>query len=249
MVCIGEGFGKMMSDPEELTMTLPMVQNSGVTTIVAELRDAIEGGAYGHGQRLPAERDLATHYGASRTTVREALGQLEREGLVIRKVGSGTFVNRPTMLFAGEIANVTSPHELMEVREAIEPHLAKMAVVHASANHLDLLEKILLELEASAGDQAAFSRADDRFHLALAEATGNSLMVWIYSQINDVRCHDQWMEMKRKVLSKKAIEVYNRQHRALVQAIRKRDVRSAMAAIAEHLDQARRDLTGADPSS
>ena len=230
-------------------MALPVANGSGVTMIVAELRDAIEGGAYGHGQRLPAERDLAAHYGASRTTVREALGQLEAEGLVVRKVGSGTFVNLPTASFSGEIADVTSPLELMEVREAIEPHLARMAVVHASAKDLDQLEKALADLEACAGDQTSFSSADERFHMALAEATGNPLMVWIYSQINDVRCHEQWMEMKRKVLNSEAIGIYNRQHRALVEAIRKRDADAAMAVVGEHMVQARRDLTGAKPAS
>lgn len=228
-------------------MPLPVANGSGVTMIVAELRDAIRGGAYGHGQRLPAERDLATHYGASRTTVREALGQLETEGLVTRKVGSGTFVHWPTAPFGGDIADMTSPLELMEVREAIEPHLARMAVVHASAKDLDLLEKALAELEACEGEQAAFSSADERFHMALAEATGNPLMAWVYSQINDVRCHEQWTEMKRKVLSREAIGIYNQQHRALVEAIRKRDVDAATTVVSEHLAQARLDLTGANP--
>ena len=225
-------------------MTLPVANGSGVTTIAGELREAIEGGVYGHGQRLPAERDLAAHFGASRTTVREALGRLEMEGMVIRKVGSGTFVNRPTARFSGNIADVTSPLELMEVREAIEPHLARMAVVHASAKDLEQLEKTLLDLEACGGDRAAFANADEAFHMALAQATGNPLMVWIYGQINDVRCHEQWSEMKRKVLSPEAIEIYNRQHRAMAEAIRKRDANTAMAVVKEHLGQARRDLTG-----
>lgn len=225
-------------------MTLPLANGSGVTMIAGELRDAIESGTYAHGQRLPAERDLATHFGASRTTVREALGLLEMEGMVIRKVGSGTFVNRPTARFTGEIADITSPLELMEVREAIEPHLARMAVVHASAKDLDRLEKTLDVLETCDNDQAAFADADEAFHMALAEATGNPLMVWIYGQINDVRCHEQWTEMKRKVLSEKAITIYNRQHRTMAEAIRKRDAKAAMTVVKEHLDQARRDLTG-----
>jgi DNA-binding FadR family transcriptional regulator len=123
-----------------------------------------------------------------------------------------------------------------------------MAVVHASAKDLELLEKTLIELEAPKQDQATFAEADERFHLALAEATGNPLMVWIYGQINDVRCHDQWSEMKRKILNREAIAVYNQQHRALLNAIRKRDAEAAMTVVSEHLAQARRDLIGVDPS-
>ncbi len=230
-------------------MTLPSTSGSGVATIVAKLRAAIADGNYGHGQRLPAERDLATHFGSSRTTVREALRQLEDEALVVRRVGSGTFVNRPTIRSSGGIADITSPLELMEVREVIEPHLARMAVVHAAAKDLELLDKALSELEACGGDQERFSTADEMFHLALAEATGNPLMTWIYNQINEVRCHDQWNDMKRKVLSKEAIEIYNRQHRALVEALRRRDAEAAVRVVAEHLDQARQDLIGAAPRS
>ncbi len=225
-------------------MTLPLASGSGVAVIVAKLREAIEAGAYGHGQRLPAERDLAVYFDASRTTVREALRRLEEDGLVIRKVGSGTFVHWPAPDFGGDIANITGPLELVEVREAIEPYIAKMAVVHATAKDLDLLEKALGELEASASDQGAFSGADERFHLVLAEATGNPLMVWIYSRINEVRCHDQWNEMKQKILNGEAIGIYNAQHRRLVEAIRRRDVSAAMRVSIEHLDRARRDLIG-----
>jgi DNA-binding FadR family transcriptional regulator len=231
-------------DDKEQTMTMPLASGSGVDVIATKLRRAIEDGTYSHGQRLPAERDLAVYFGASRTTVREALRQLETGGLVIRKVGSGTFVHWPTLGFSGNIADMTSPLELMEVREAIEPHLARMAVVHAAGKDLELLEKALEELENAAGDQAAFSAADERFHMALAEATGNPLMSWIYGQINDVRCHDQWNAMKRKVLGEEAIAIYNRQHRMLVEAIRRRDTHAAVAIVTEHLQKARDDLVG-----
>lgn len=225
-------------------MALPSTSGSGVAVIVAELRSAITDGTYIHGQRLPAERDLASHFGASRTTVREALRQLEAGSLVTRRIGSGTFVNQPSARLGGNIANITSPLELMEVREAIEPYLVRMAIVHAAAKDLELLDKALDDLEACGEEQVAFSGADERFHQALAEATGNPLMIWIYNQINDVRCHDQWNEMKRKVLNRSAISIYNRQHRALVEAIRRRDVDTAVEVITRHLEQARQDLVG-----
>lgn len=230
-------------------MTLPMTSGSGVAVIVAELKTAITDGTYGHGQRLPAERDLAAHFGASRTTVREALRQLEERALVTRRIGSGTFVNLPTIRQGGDIAEMTSPLELMEVREAIEPHLARLAVVHAAAKDLELLDKALEDLEACGGHQEAFSKADETFHLTFAKATGNPLMAGIYQQINQVRSHDQWNAMKRKVLSAEAIHIYNRQHRALVEAIRQRDVEAAVSVVVEHLAKARQDLVGVGPSS
>ena len=60
----------------------------GAATIAAQLRRAILDGTYGYRERLPAERELAQHYSASRSTVREALRQLEEGNLVTRRIGS-----------------------------------------------------------------------------------------------------------------------------------------------------------------
>src|ERR1700674_1095599 len=65
----------------------------GSAWITGQLRQAIMEGGYAHGEKLPAERQLASAFGASRTTIRTALDQLEVERLVTRRVGSGTFVN------------------------------------------------------------------------------------------------------------------------------------------------------------
>jgi GntR family uxuAB operon transcriptional repressor len=227
-------------------MTLPATAGSGAAVIAAQLREAITSGTYAHGQRLPAERHLAAHFGASRTTVREALRQLEDQTLVTRRVGSGTFVNRPAAAPDEAIVEVISPLELIEVRQVIEPHLARMAVVHATARDLERMAEALAQLEGADADQERFSSADERFHLALAEAADNRLMVWLYRHINEIRGHAQWGAMKRKILTPATIDLYNQQHRALYDAIRSRDVETAVRVITLHLDKARRDLLGAD---
>lgn len=227
-------------------MTLPTTVGGNAAGIAAELREAILTGTYAHGQRLPAERHLAGHFGASRSTIREALRQLQDMALVTRRMGSGTFVHHPEQAGEAHVAEVTSPLELIEVRQAIEPHLARLAVAHATARDLDALAETLSALEACDGDQETFSNADERFHLALAEATGNPLMAWLYRQINEVRSHRQWGEMKRKILTAANIARYNVQHRALIEAIRRRDVEAAVRTITEHLEKARLDLLGAD---
>ena len=62
------------------------------------LRQRIESGEWPPGFRLPAERDLMRAFGVSRTTVRQALDGLEREGLIVRRHGQGTFVSRPALV-------------------------------------------------------------------------------------------------------------------------------------------------------
>jgi len=234
-------------DPESKSQNgLPPGTGGGSAAIGARLRQAILSGAYAYGERLPAERELASHFEASRSTVREALRRLEETHLVTRRIGSGTFVSyRPTPA-EENIAELTSPLELIEVRLAIEPQIVRLAVVNATARELDQMARALERLEAAGDDREAFSRADEQFHLALAECSRNPLMVWLYRQINDVRCHSQWEDMKTKILSAERIAAYNRYHRRLYEALRSRDMDGALTAIVAHMDQARRDLLGAD---
>jgi DNA-binding FadR family transcriptional regulator len=226
---------------------LPPTAVKGAAAIAERLRAAILEGAYVPGQRLPAERHLAEHFETSRSTVREALRQLEEMALVSRRIGSGTFVDRAGAAVQGHVAENTSPLELIEVRQAVEPQMARLAVLHATARDLEALGEALAALETCRHDRELFSSADERFHLALADATGNPLMAWLYRQINEVRGHDQWNEMRRKILTPENIDLYNAQHRDLYGAIRRRDVDAAARCIEVHLEKARRDLLGARP--
>ncbi len=196
-------------------------------------------------EQTPIGGDLTTHFGASRSTVREALRQLEETGLVIRRIGSGTFVKYRSRPHEEDIAELTSPIELIEVRLALEPDMARLAVVNATARDLDRMEAALLRCEAAKGDREAFSQADEAFHRALVECTRNPLMIWLYGKINDVRGHRQWNAMKDKILSGKRIADYNQDHRALFEALRRRDLDEAVATIEKHLNEARVDLVGA----
>jgi DNA-binding FadR family transcriptional regulator len=212
--------------------------------IVTLLRRAILDGDYGYRERVPSERELAADYGAARGTVRSALKQLEAMNLVVRRPGSGTFVRYRGHADEEDIAEHTSPLELIEVRLSIEPSVARLAVMHANAQDIERMQKALLRVEASHGDPESFSRADESFHLALAESTRNPLMVWLYRHINDVRGHAQWSIRKDKILTPERIAEYNEQHRTLFSAIECRDTQGAVEVMTRHLEKARRDLLG-----
>jgi DNA-binding FadR family transcriptional regulator len=218
----------------------------GSASIAAELRRAIAEGGYAYGDKLPTERQLARLFKVSRTTVRNALELLERGHLVARRVGSGTFVSYRPVAGEGEIAEITSPLELIEVRLAVEPHATRLAVANATARDLDHLGEALVRLEGSGADTEHFTRWDVEFHQRLAECAHNPLLAWIYGRINEVRRHAQWRAMKDKILTAERIADYNRQHRALYESLRSRDVEKAVGSITEHLEKARCDLLGVD---
>ncbi len=210
--------------------------------IATTLRNAIIEGHYAFNERLPPERDLAIEFGSSRGTVRNALQKLDALDLVSRRIGSGTFVTYRDQQDQENIERIVSPLELIEVRIAIEPHIVRLAVLNSNARDLDSLEEALLGVEACGDDGEKFTRADAKFHMALAECTGNALMIWLYRHINNVRAHRQWDTIKDKILSSERISQYNRTHRAVFEAVRVRDAETAMRNMSSHLAIARDDL-------
>ena len=214
----------------------------GAASIAAYLRQAILDRVYLYGERLPAERQLAAGLGSSRTTVREALRILEENGYITRRMGSGTFVSFLPERIEDDVAEITSPIELIEVRLAVEPHMIRLAAINATARDIDRLGEALERLDASRGDAEHFTKWDRQFHQLFADATHNPLMAAVYRHINHVRGHSQWSAMKDKILSAERIESYNRQHRALYEALRTRDAEQAVRIVTRHLRDARRDL-------
>jgi DNA-binding FadR family transcriptional regulator len=223
------------------------VPAKSASAITARLRLAIETGVFNDGDQLPPERQLAVALGTARSTIRKALDQLEQKSLVVRRVGSGTFVNYsgPLQSTAGDVADLISPLQLVETRMAIEPFMTRLAAIHATEKDLDAIEACLEQLDASADDQDRFTHWDAEFHLRLARCARNPLILHIYQEINEVRAHAQWERMKKMILTAQKIAFYNVQHRAIHDALRARNVSGAVDHISRHLETARQDLLGA----
>jgi DNA-binding FadR family transcriptional regulator len=216
----------------------------GPRAISTYIRRAIETGAYSEGDRLPPERQLAETFQAARSTVRRALDQLEKAGLVSRRLGSGTFVGASATSARRNIdlADQVSPLQLIEARLAVEPFTTRLAGLHATRRNLDDMDAVLGHAEESVSDKDSFSKWDGEFHLLIAHASSNPLLIYVYRQINHVRLHAQWDAMKEKILTPDVIADYNRQHRAIFDALNARDGQGAFALITQHLEKARDDL-------
>ena len=223
-----------------ITNSLPDVR--GAAAVAAYLRRAILDGLYLYGERLPAERQIAEAMKCSRSTIREALRALVEDNMVSRRRGSGTYVSYRAETAVDEVAEITNPLELIDVRLAVEPEMARLASLNATAKDFEALEAVLIRLESTGDDANQFTKWDRRFHQLLAEASHNPLMASIYRHINHVRGHAQWNAMKDKILTRRRIAEYNRQHRKLFRALVLRDGERAVAAITAHLDKARHDL-------
>ncbi len=216
----------------------------GTTTsnVASQIRHRILEGRYSHEERLPAERHLAEEFSVSRGTIRSVLQILEEQHLVTRQVGSGTYVSHRELSNQQEISSITSPLEMVEVRIALEPQIVRLATANASFRDLQDLHKTLKQCEECGGDAEKFARADTAFHMALAHCSKNKLLYWIYERINEVRRFSQWRSMKAKLLTPERINSYNRQHRALYDAISARNSSEAVTIMKKHLHGVHEDI-------
>lgn len=215
------------------------------------LRKLLEGGRYPVNSRLPPERRLAVELGLSRSALREGLALLEAEGRIWRHVGRGTFVGGRPARRPGElslVSGLTNPAEVMEVRLLLEPRIAAMAALRATAADLAHMEHCLRKSEA-ARDAQAYELWDGRLHRAVAEAAHNGLLLALFDAMNAVRGETAWGRLREAVFTPARQRAYCAQHRAFVAAIAERDLPKAEVLMRRHIETVRRNLVSADPET
>ncbi|MGI9434175.1 MAG: FadR/GntR family transcriptional regulator [Geminicoccaceae bacterium] len=169
--------------------------SQGVTDrVYDEIRDLIRSGEIIPGARIPNERKLAEMKGATRTQIRDALLMLQKEGLVERKIGSGTYLSEraPQIIELKDAAVDMSPersHDFLETLEArllIEPSVAARAAeapTRAFRRDLDTsLERIL-----TAPTWLQFKEEIYAFARLYYQEAGNSFLLWTFEQIVSAR--------------------------------------------------------------
>jgi len=157
--------------------------------IVEQIQQQIVSGALKPGDQIPAERDLADRFGVSRTAVREAIKSLTEKGLIEVFVGRGTFVTNLspdrvvesiTLLLRNEPHNVAS---LQEARELLEVPTAGLAALRRSDAHIARLRAISAEIEEEHTISPRLVDGDTEFHVEVARATGNPVLVLLSQTI------------------------------------------------------------------
>lgn len=189
--------------------------------------------------RLPTERKLASVLGVNRGTVRERLAALEILGLIRRRQGSGTYLGMPHPTFIRlyfEMAvklGYVEVGQLQQARELIEREIAGLAATHASAEDYAKLERCVRRMfdaeNAEDGDEA-----DYEFHMAMALASGNPVMVLIAEGLSSVL--RQLLQLRRHRMRRDPdlIDRMNANHIPILEAVRDRDPDRAVAAMDEH---------------
>ena len=210
------------------------------TRIADQLAARIDGGEFVKGDRLPSERELALQYGASRTSVREAILLLQSRGLLDRENRARARVTRPDSarmldMLSGAARTLVDSVEgianLQEARAMFEVGLVRHAARHATPKQCERLALVLAENRKAIGDPVAFAETDMAFHLAIAAIPDNPIFVSLHGALS------QWLLQQRLTGLKVQGSVRSayRHHEAIYEAIAAHDVDGAEAAMADHL--------------
>jgi GntR family transcriptional regulator, transcriptional repressor for pyruvate dehydrogenase complex len=219
--------------------------------VADQIRNVIDQGGFTPGTRLPPERELALQLGVSRPSLREALLALEIQGRVEVRMGSGVYVcATPAAVGASEpLALGDSPTELMQARSVFEGSIINLALARVTKPGLERVKACLDTMRQDVRRGHSAVEADRGFHVAIAEMTGNSVLVRIVGDLFDGRHSLISTRMTNRAESARTWAAALREHEAIYQALEARDPQEAVAAMFWHLTASRERLIDEGPGS
>jgi GntR family transcriptional repressor for pyruvate dehydrogenase complex len=220
------------------------VHEDGTAQVVSHVRMLIERGELKPGDRLPAERDLATQVGVSRPTIRAGLRTLAAMGVVQSRHGSGTYIpdgppafNTDALSFLAALHGFTR-EEMYEARRILEVGAAGLAAERATPEQVATLAEEVASLFASMQAPQVFLVHDINFHRGVATASGNPIIASLVEMVSAL-----YYERRRETAiraSERDLRDAAEMHRRIYQAIRAKDADTARRAMHDHLIQASR---------
>ncbi|ASQ15731.1 FCD domain-containing protein [Enterobacter cloacae] len=211
------------------------------------LRQMITNMNYIIGDKLPPEREIAETLNVSRALVREALIMLELENIIEVRKGSGIYV--VALPYLRERAatdpctlNAAGPFELLQARQLLESNIAEFAATQATpvdiANMRSALKRECDELNTGEGETG-----DREFHLAIAQATHNSILVellkqsWAWRENNPM-----WLKLHTRITNKDYRKEWMTDHQVILASMIKKDPALAKEAMWQHLEHVKQRL-------
>lgn len=232
----------------------PFAPISRTKSLVERSKEQLEAliieGSLSPGELLPPERKLGEMLGVSRTVVREAVRSLTARGLLEVRSGSGTFVRALGASIIHDSvalllrANRLSPEQIYEVRRVLEITTAGLAAERASAGEIAAMEGEIAALKQEHAPASEYAQRDFKFHVLLAESTGNPLFLALINSVSTITIrimHQMYVAGTGKTPPWRSTLL---EHSAIVDRVRQRDAEGARRAMANHMDQALIRLKG-----
>jgi DNA-binding FadR family transcriptional regulator len=211
--------------------------------IAQALKRRIRDGTFKPGDVLPGQRDLATQFGASLASVREAISALSAAGLLEARPGKGTTVRSVGDAapefdgWLGVLGSGEEAAELVEARRLLERHSVRLAAQRATSDDASKLYALLAQMHRAMrdGDATAYAEGDIAFHIGIAEIAGNRVIVKLMRSMSSA-LYQLFREGIRRRFTESRIGAHFEMHRALAQSITAHDEAAALEVITEMLD-------------
>jgi len=212
--------------------------------VLAQLEAMLEQPAWTNGGRLPPEAELARQFGVSRPVLRKALTAMREAGRIISRRGSANFVQPKADLVPAatdaqtlSIQTVFDMKRCMRFRQVVECAAAEDAARRCDRAAIAAIEAAYDRMFALQPGETVFD-ADFAFHLAIAQATGNSYFVFALGTMRDqIRLT---IDFTRKLHDRPSDQVAPRvakEHRDVLEAIKAGDPERARSAMDFHMKQ------------
>ena len=211
---------------------------------VERLGTAIRLGLLPPGTRLPPERELAEQLGISRSTLRQALTTLVQSGHLISLRGrsGGTFVSEEPPISSGRAKLRADWRDVLDLRVAIECGAALLAAERGNEGAFDRLDALIGQMDEPP-DFDAYRRADVRFHIGLAEASGTPRLVAAMTEVQG-----EMSELIALIAHPETVLTHaNDEHRKIVKHLRGGHGVKAIACLREHLEGTEHIIAGLMP--
>jgi DNA-binding FadR family transcriptional regulator len=199
----------------------------------------IRAGRLAPGERLPSERELARRLEVGRASVREAIASLQVAGMIDTRPGSGSFVAAGAAERTRETRD-SSPSDLLEARELLEPHVAYLAALRGGPDAE--IEALLAAMEDATGD--VWNDCDRRFHQRVAALTGNPVLQALADHIAAVMDEPLWQRLRDDSIAVPGrTTIHLAEHRMIYEAIAEGDAEAAELYAAQHIRRVRKYMT------
>ena len=221
-------------------------QHSLATDLVTELSQRILMGKIAPGQKLPSENEIVREHGVSRTVVREAISKLQASGLVVTHHGVGTFVleRADQTGLRLKVETVSRVRDILELRLGLETQAVALAAVRRTDEQLADMRQALDDYQDQLANEDSCVEPDKRFHMLIAEATGNPYFIEIMQHLGSAVIPRTRIASTERAGTSLARHGYlaNLEHEVILSAIRRKDPDAARAAMWTHLSNSRERL-------
>lgn len=214
------------------------------SSVTHQIEELILQGVLRPGERLPAERELAETMGVSRPSLREALAQMQADGLLVARAGSGIYVAEVLgSAFSPALVRLISRHpdaaeDYLSFRKDLEGLAAERAARNGSQTDLAVIDRAFTQMRDSHGrsDPQAEAALDASFHMAIVEASHNVIALHMMRAMQDLLREGMLWNRSRMFVARPLRDALLEQHGAINAAIQSRDGNAARDQIERHLD-------------